>query len=298
MPLSEQTEKNDADRQWERLKGLAAPEDRPSLEAAYHLARRAHHDQWRKVAAGAQPIPYIVHPLKVACIVAEEWRQNDLRTLQVCLLHDVLEDCDESLRMQMAEEICALAGKEVHDAVWTLTKPAPAPAEVKAARDARYFAELRHAPQWVRLVKCADRVDNLRDACAWGDPAFWKRYSSETIGWHLYLARETAPIAEVALFGALVAGEREIHGRVPVWVDGHLVDPSAAALIPEAISRQCQVVGVALRGDHLVLGMLDPTDKRAVETVRALTHRKIERIHVSADGLRDAQAAGLYGRAE
>jgi hypothetical protein len=291
------TDRNDPQYYWERLQSLAAPQADSLLTVAYTLAARAHRNQWRRVANNAAHVPYIVHPLRVACIVAEEWNENENQALVTCLLHDVLEDVHEQDRVQFSQEIRALAGKEIEDAVWTLTRPAPAIGEVKVGRDARYFSELRSAPEWIRLIKCADRVDNLRDARALGDPAFWARYSSETIGWHLYLARETAPIAEVALFGALVAGEREIRGRVPVWVDGHMVDPSAAALIPEAISRRHHVVGLAQRGDTLVVGMLDPTDTRVLEVLRQAAQKQIERVPVSAEGLRDAQAAGLYGQA-
>ncbi len=297
MSTNEAADRNDPQHGWARVKSLAAPETYHQLEAAYALAARAHRDQWRKVAEGSTPVPYIVHPLRVAAIVAEEWDCNDAQTLITCLLHDVLEDVGEESRAQFSQEIRALAGKEVEDAVWTLTRPAPSTGEVKTARDARYFSELRSAPKWVRLIKCADRVDNLRDARAWGDPTFWARYSSETIGWHLYLARETAAIAEVALFGALVAGEREIRGRVPIWVDGHLVDPTAAALIPEPLARQHQLIGLAQRGNTLIVGMRDPADTRVVEALCRATQREIERVLVSAEGLRDAQSAGLYGPA-
>ncbi|HZO87010.1 MAG TPA: HD domain-containing protein [Chthonomonadaceae bacterium] len=296
MPTNETTDCNDPDIYRDRLYALAAPEDRSQLEAAYALAARAHSNQWRRVASGVPPVPYIVHPLRVACILAEEWGCRDRRALTACLLHDVLEDVPEADRARYAQEIRKVAGKEVHDAIWTLTKPAPGPAEVKAARDARYFSELRNAPRWVRLIKCADRVDNLRDARAWGDKAFWERYSSETIGWHLYLARETAPIAEVALFGALVAGERDIRGRVPVWVDGHLVDPSAAALIPEEIARHRHAIGLALRGDTLLVAMLDPDDEDCIITLGKITGKRIAPVSVSAEGLRDAQVAGLFKR--
>jgi hypothetical protein len=297
MSMHDPTDRNDPHCCWARLKALAAPDSYNQLAAAYTLAQRVHREQWRKVASGSSAVPYIVHPLRVGIIVAEEWNRTESPTLVTCLLHDVLEDVPEQGRAQLSEEIRDLAGKEVEDAVWTLTRPAPASGEVKATRDARYFSELRSAPEWVRLIKCADRVDNLRDARAWGDPSFWGRYSSETIGWHLYLARETAPIAEVALFGALVAGERDIRGHVPVWVDGHLVDPSAAALIPESIARQNHVIGLAQRGDTLIVGMLDPADSRVVEALRQATQKRIQRVPVSAEGLRDAQTAGLYGPA-
>lgn len=295
MSTSPPYDRNDPQQIKNLLDECVAPADRDALDQAYRLADRVHSGQWRKTAQGAPAIPYIVHPLRTALIVTAEWERGDRRALAACLLHDVLEDAPETQCIALAKEIRAIAGVEVEDAVWTLTRPAPSAGEVKIARDARYFSELRGAPDWVRTIKCADRVDNLRDARAWGDAKFWERYSSETIGWHLYLARETAPIMEVALFDALVDGERTIRGRVPVWADGHLIDPVAAALVPEDISRRYRCIGLALRGETLVVGLCDPTERGASEAIREATGRTILSALVSAEAVHDAQAARLFG---
>src|SRR5690348_15157774 len=105
MSTNEVADRNDPQHVWARVQSLAAPEAYDPLEAAYALAARAHRDQWRKVAAGQTPIPYIVHPLRVAAIVAGEWGCNDGRTLVTCLLHDVLEDVGEQSRSQFSQEI-------------------------------------------------------------------------------------------------------------------------------------------------------------------------------------------------
>jgi hypothetical protein len=233
--------------------------------------------------------------------MAEEWERTDRRTLAACLLHDVLKDRRLEARLEIEQEVERVAGKEVLDAVCALTKtplPQPIPSDTKDRRDANYFRVLFKAPAWVRLIKCADRVDNLRDARAWGDRAFWERYSSETIGWHLYLARDTAPFAEAALFRALVEGERTIRGRVPVWADGHLIDPIAAALIPEHIARACGVIGLAVQGNTLLVGMREPANTETIATVKLTTHRRIKPMRITVDALNDALAAGLYGRVE
>ena len=291
---------NNPDAQWSHLRDQAQPEHRDALTLAYRFACRVHADQHRKTADN-RPIPYIVHPLRVARILVDEWEVWRLAALQAALLHDTLEDCLPAERPAIERELDSAFGREVLEAVLTLTKPASGPAEVRAARDARYFKELFAAPLWVRLVKCADRVDNLRDASSWGNRPFWERYSSETIGWHLYLARETSPIAEVALFKALVEGERRIRGRVPVWADGHMIDPSAAAMIPEHIARAHEVVGLAIQGDTLIVGMPDPKDAIALETVALSlrTHkaavREVRPELISPEALQDALTAGLFG---
>ena len=212
------------------------------------------------------------------------------------LLHDAIRYGPPHI----APDIERAVGKRIEKAVWTLTKPRlpePCPEDTRAARDARYFSSLRHAPKWIRLIKCADRVDNLRDARLWGDQEFWARFSSETIGWHLVLARETAPIAEVALFAALVEGERQLRGRVPVWADGRIIDPGAASLIPEHIARHHRVIGLAVRGETLGRsGLRALDDTQAIRAVAVTTQKQIEPVAVTAEAIDDALAAGLYGR--
>lgn len=301
MPIHDASVINDPEIQWERLRSSIPREVRNRLEPAYHLASRVHYGDFRKSNAESSPVPYIVHPLRVARILVEEWERTEWNLLAASLLHDTLEDAPKSLKGVLEKEIERVEGKEILEAVRSLTKPLlpePCPPDVKAARDARYFSHLRAAPEWVRLIKCADRVDNLRDARAWGNPHFWARYCSETIGWHLYLARETAPIAEVALFKELVAGEREIRGCVPIWADGHLIDPVAASLLPEHIARDYRAVGLALRGETLVVGLNAEIETRTLEALRVVTGKTIEPLALSADALRDALDAGLYSPSE
>jgi hypothetical protein len=295
----------DPHQQWARLSGRIRDGDRDVLEASFRLALRAHASQWRKTAQDSPPIPYIVHPVRVGCILAWEWEVQGREPLAAALLHDVLEDCPPEKQSEFAAEIERVAGSEVLSAIWALTKPAlpqAVPSDTKARRDAEYFRVVRSSAGWVRLVKCADRVDNLRDALRWGDRPFWAKYSSETIGWHLFLARETAPIAEVALFKVLVDGERRLNGRVPVWADGHLIDPEAARAVPEHIARHCQIAGLARRGETLVIGSARPLDPDSLIDIRRAVNsngnefQTIERLDISADALRDAMAASHYGR--
>ena len=302
MQIDDYTLMNDPETQRNGLLESTSAEHREAVDAAVQFAERIHAGQFRKSTEATGKIPYIVHPLRVARVIAEEWKAGSVSALQAALLHDVLEDCKPEEREQIEQEMRHAFGKSIVHAVRTLTKPVIGPAEVKAVRDARYFKELFAAPKWVRLIKCADRVDNLRDARAWGDPTFWDHYSSETIGWHLYLARATAPVAVVALFKALVEGERVVRGRVPVWADGHLVDPFAAALIPEHIARAHRVIGMAVQGETLIVGTQDPEDAGVLDAVglciRGASSTTVTRIHpipLSAEAVSDALAACLYG---
>lgn len=285
---------NDPIALWEIVQNLAHEQDRPKLLAVHELAVRAHAGQYRMPRTSGFSPPYIVHPLRVARIAGEEWGRTEFWMLATCMLHDVLQDTSQ----QMEAELLAVSGKKVFDAVWKLTKPRLPllpDADARARREARYFSVLRAAPKWVRLVKCADRLDNVRDAPATGNVDFWTRYSSETIGWHLYLAHETSAVAEAALFRAIVEGERELRGVAPVWADGRLVDPVAASLVPEKFARRYGAVGLAVRGDTLVVGMRFPDDMNAIEDLCRSTGLRIEPIRVSDEALADALAAGLHG---
>jgi hypothetical protein len=151
------------------------------------------------------------------------------------------------------------------------------------------------------MVKCADRVDNLRIALNCRDRVHWQEYSSETIGWHLFLARETAPIAEVALFKILVDGERQLNGRVPHWVDGHMVDPAAAQMVPEHIARHYGIVGIACRAATLIVGTVTTLDTNLQTEIRGAINahdrdlQSLEPLQISEEALRDALAASLFG---
>ncbi len=295
MTLPEPDARTNPDACWQRLCNAVPTANRDALEHAYHLAARAHTGHYRISAANSPRVPYIVHPLQVALVLVDEWKMTDSKMLSAALMHDVIEDCLPEHVASYEHDIKEIFGDTVFDAVCTLSKPALAPTDVKDARDARYFSELRSAPVWVRAIKCADRVDNLRDALAWGDPTFWSEYSSETIGWHLFLARETAPIAEVALFKALIDGERALNGRVPIWADGHLIDPRAAALIPEHIARNFRIVGLALQGSSLYIGIENIANSGAVQAAHSITNRNIVPIAISAEAIHDALTARLYG---
>ena len=77
--------------------------DMDKIEKAYKFAEKAHGDQ-RRVSG----IPYILHPVSVACIVAELGMDTD----SVCgaLLHDTVEDTGVTL-----EEVTKLFGADVVD---------------------------------------------------------------------------------------------------------------------------------------------------------------------------------------
>ena len=102
-------------------------------------------------------------------------------------LHDVVED-SEFARGDIRRRFGA------HGAGWVqqLSKP-PVDDGDKKARDAQYFASLLgdDVPQAVRLVKLADRLDNVRYLHLWENPAGCRRYRAETRRWLVPLAVKT-----------------------------------------------------------------------------------------------------------
>ncbi|MBR5816910.1 MAG: bifunctional (p)ppGpp synthetase/guanosine-3',5'-bis(diphosphate) 3'-pyrophosphohydrolase, partial [Anaerotignum sp.] len=73
----------------EKIKSYHPTDDFSMLEKAYQLANNAHKDQKRKSGE-----PYIIHPLKVAYILAE--LELDMESIVAGILHDVIEDTEYS----------------------------------------------------------------------------------------------------------------------------------------------------------------------------------------------------------
>ena len=125
------------------------------LKDAFELAREAHAPQVRKTGE-----PYILHPIAVATIAAEELRL-DINSVIAAFLHDVVEDTPHSL-----EEIKARFGDDVAYLVNVLTKPDKH--KSKAATQSQQvdnFKQMLNSMQRdIRpiFVKLADRLHNMR----------------------------------------------------------------------------------------------------------------------------------------
>ena len=115
---------------------------------ALPYARERHKNQKRK---GKDGVPYINHPLTMAChALAMGIKDDDV--LASILLHDVVEDCGVKL-----EELPA--NSRVKDIVFRVTKDEMA-GEERAAFKKRYHARIAESPA-ASLVKVIDRCNNL-----------------------------------------------------------------------------------------------------------------------------------------
>lgn len=140
---------------FERLSARFDEEEITLLHKAYALARTAHEGQFRK---GGEP--YIMHPVAVATIIAEDFMM-DANSVAAGFLHDVVEDTDTTI-----DDIRREFGDDVAFLVQVVTKPkSHAPGQADLAKQENNFRQLLYSMRRdIRavLIKLADRLHNMR----------------------------------------------------------------------------------------------------------------------------------------
>lgn len=123
------------------------------LIKAFAYASKKHEFAKRKSG-----LPYIIHPISVAYIVA--CHRLDIESIAAAFLHDVVEDTDTPLS-EIEEEF----GKEVARLVDGLTKVSAIESVSKEEKESANFRKLLVSiakdPR-VLIIKLADRLDNMR----------------------------------------------------------------------------------------------------------------------------------------
>ena len=163
--------------------------DTSLIERAYHFADDAHHGELRKSGE-----PYIIHPLRVAMILAG--MQLDPETLAAALLHDVIEDTDatkEDLERDFGPRVATLVEgvtklSRIH---WTgegdnAEERATRETERQAENIRKMFLAMADDVRVV-LIKLADRLHNMRTLAA-VPPASQQRIARETMDIYAPLA--------------------------------------------------------------------------------------------------------------
>ena len=140
---------------FERLSARFDTEEITLLRKAYVLARTAHEGQFRK---GGDP--YIMHPVAVATIIAEDFMM-DANSVVAGFLHDVVEDTDTTI-----DDIRREFGDDVAFLVQVVTKPkSHVPGQADHAKQENNFRQLLDSMRRdIRavLIKLADRLHNMR----------------------------------------------------------------------------------------------------------------------------------------
>lgn len=143
-------------------------ENKNIIMNAWHIARRQHTGQFRKFGAKQE---YIEHPLRVFRLLREVGI-IDRDVLAASLLHDTIEDTVNTIeeRKRLEDEIRENCGKKVLNLVWELTFPSSTIEFKKeysaASRIYKHKINMQHlinVSSIAKVIKLADRIDNLRD---------------------------------------------------------------------------------------------------------------------------------------
>ena len=137
---------------YRHIRNRMSDEDMARIKQAYEFAALAHTGQTRKSGA-----PYIVHPIAVSKIVAEEL-ELDANTIIAAFLHDVVEDTDYTV-----EDIRERFGDDVAFLVATVTKQKKQ--KYNHSKQIDNFHQMLasvHYDVRALLIKLADRLHNMR----------------------------------------------------------------------------------------------------------------------------------------
>lgn len=128
------------------------------INRAIVFATKAHEGQYRKFSN----IPYILHPLEVATIIAT--MTDDADTIAAGLLHDTVEDTPvtpEQIRDTFGSHIYQLVMSETED---KMDKRPPEETWMERKQDSLLI--LQNTPsKEVKILWLADKLSNLRSFC-------------------------------------------------------------------------------------------------------------------------------------
>ncbi len=167
MTIAEQYQKLE-----ETVRAYNPAADFAHIRAAFEYAEKSHHGQTRKSGE-----PYIIHPLAVAQIVAEELKL-DSESIEAALLHDVIEDTPAT-----HEEVAKLFSPTVADlveGVSKLTRIQYATKEDEQMENLRKMLIAMSKDIRVILIKISDRLHNMR-TMEYQSPEKQKQKSLETM---------------------------------------------------------------------------------------------------------------------
>ena len=157
------------------------------FDKAIEFAVRAHSGSFRKGTV----IPYIVHPMEVAAIVAT--MTNDRDVMAGAVLHDVVEDTEytiDDIRREFGDKIADLVDSESENKREDLP-----PEQTWKIRKQKTLEHLERAPIEAKMITLGDKLSNIRaiyrDYCAVGDRV-WERFNQRDKNEHAWYYRGIA----------------------------------------------------------------------------------------------------------
>ena len=225
-------------------RGIVGQDANPILVAA-SAAQAWHEGQFRKYGSvgpnWGNKVPYIVHPGRVAARIS---RHPHATVAMVCAawLHDVIEDCGASSQGIVSAFNGLITptgnfGTNVAKLVLELTNPSKKfPAMCRDCKKAMDREHLRTVSREAKLIKMADRIDNLLDL--YGAPFdFLKIYREESS--KLLLAIADGLVVDEELEGEMVDAinsMRDRYGMTEVSVLPYIGHTKKANASPIAFS--------------------------------------------------------------
>ncbi len=138
-----------------RFRLKITPADIEKLDYAYDVAKYGHRNQFRE--SGAR---YFEHIRATAIILVDELGVTDVEVIIAALLHDILED---SFLLTPAR-IKVTFGERVATLVSVVTKPRKGDQRFTSDHERHlwYFEQLKASSPEAKLLKMADRLQNMR----------------------------------------------------------------------------------------------------------------------------------------
>jgi (p)ppGpp synthase/HD superfamily hydrolase len=139
---------------------------------------------------------YINHPLRVARILIHEFGILEEEAVALALVHDTLEAKNKVKLSDIEETIYSGIQNELN--ILTIKN-----GSTREERDRNYIQNIKKASLRVKLVKLADRIDNIRSLKTNPSEEKKKRYAAETQLLYVDMAKNTFTPAAIALNEAL-----------------------------------------------------------------------------------------------
>jgi (p)ppGpp synthase/HD superfamily hydrolase len=173
------------------------------LLRAMHFATARHGTQKRKGTG----LPYVLHVQNVAMLLAKAG-VSDATVVAAALLHDVVEDTPTTI-----EEVRKEFGDAVADVVAQVTD------DRSLSKAERKRAQIAHAPTMTvqaKLVKLADKLDNLSDLLAAPAAVGWSK--ERVLG---YFAWSHAVVAGLRGTNSIIEAQLDrVFAAELLWTDG------------------------------------------------------------------------------